>query len=205
MPKATSKQRSDEIVKMLQRAPQTVAAWFIGVTPRALRDNVSCPRNSDGSYDLKEVAEWSHRRRELADLTDEEVEKVYTISDLLHQASGDMRDSIVQVIIDLQGKYGKKAAETFAQAFMDRWCWVVDAFPDDWRPATSEELREQQRRHEESKRKDAEYEQAVDELRVSSVCEKCGKLRRGRRWLDEAPPPDHVVVRDGCPTCSPTM
>lgn len=205
MPKTTPKKRADQIIRSMQRLPQSVAAWLVNLSPRALRDHATCPRNDDGTYDAKAVAAWSVGRRELAELTDEEIEKCYCISDLLHEASYDLSGSVVRAIRDLEAKYGDRALATFAAVFMERWSWTVDHHPEDWRPASSEARREWARRNEEIKREGTERDEATADLRVAFVCDGCGKLRRGRRWIDEEPPAGHIVTDDICPTCTTTQ
>ena len=185
----------------MQRLPQSVAAWLVGLTPRALRDHASCPRNDDGTYDAKAVSAWSIGRRELANLTDEDVEQCYCISDLLHEALYESSGPVVRAIRDLELKYGDKALVTFATLFFEEWSRAAD-FEEGRTPASSKERLEWERREEEVRREGAAYEEARDNLLASWVCDQCGKLRRGRRWVDQEPPSSHIVLRDICPVCT---
>ena len=46
-------------VKVLQSLSQGATAWLLGVSPRALRDRPTLPRNPDGTYDAQQVLGWA--------------------------------------------------------------------------------------------------------------------------------------------------
>lgn len=167
-----------------------------------MRDRLDVPRNDDGSYDARAVAEWSVGRRQLVDMTDAEVERCYCIADLLHEASYELSGSVVATIRGLQTKYGERALATFGSVLLERWSYTVDRYPEDWRPPTDEEQQRYEREEQERQRAKDLDDAARAELRVAFVCDRCQKLRRGRRWVDEEPPVGYVVTDDVCPACT---
>jgi len=49
-----AKLNAGQLIEHLQSAPQAVAAWVCGLSPRSFRDR-HAPRNGDGTYNIREV------------------------------------------------------------------------------------------------------------------------------------------------------
>ena len=49
-------------IDLLRSLPQGAAAWLLGVGARTLRDWQGAPRNSDRSYNARELVEWYARK-----------------------------------------------------------------------------------------------------------------------------------------------
>jgi hypothetical protein len=54
-------------IEYLKHAPQAVAAWVCGMSPRSFRDR-HAPRNPDGSYDIRAVVQSLIKAQDEADI-----------------------------------------------------------------------------------------------------------------------------------------
>jgi predicted transcriptional regulator len=64
-----NQQSADREIEQLQALTQKAVAYLLGVTPRRVRDYKDLPRNSDGTYDGKQLLEWYATRNSSGDLT----------------------------------------------------------------------------------------------------------------------------------------
>ena len=203
MPNSQSKTTGPQLIQSLQRMPQQAAAWLCGMTARSLRDQVDAPRNSDGTYDAQSLVGWMARRSARAELTDDEVERIYCVATLVHEPAYHLLAEVVGMLRSLVRKYGDIAHTTFSVVLLERWSWCVDHFPDTWGHRTEEEVR-----HDEEEKQTRQLEHELREelrlqLKVAVVCPRCHMLRRGRKWIKADPPSGWVVENEDCPTCNP--
>jgi len=56
-------QTTDSPIEPLRRLSQSQAAWLTNLSPRQLRDEPTCPRNEDNSYDAKAPLDWCVGKR----------------------------------------------------------------------------------------------------------------------------------------------
>lgn len=178
-------------VKALESLSQPAAAWLLGCTARHLRDQTSAPRNDDGTYDAQKLVEWSAGRARAPELDDEEYETALVIADRL--CVGDSYTGVVTWLRGLREKYGDAGLIAFVDLLMNEWAELAvgGRFP------TTADL---ERAAEEARQGLIRAHNEVN-LRFAYVCEKCKRLRRGRRWIQSKPPEGHVVIGDSCPAC----
>lgn len=183
-------------VQVLKALRQATAAWLLDIRPRSLRDAIDAPRSNDGRYDGQQLVKWARGRMERCELTDDDVEKCLRIADsiVVGNASGVSALKIVNMLHDTREKYADQGLLAFIDILMTKLTEAAEWFP----PPTAEEVERERlvaRRRE-------EYSKAERELRIVTVCEKCERIRHGRRWLKRRPPADHAVTGDLCPDCT---
>jgi len=180
-------------IAIMEQLSQQAAAWLIGITPRALRDQ-DAPRRPDGCYDARSLTEWATSRITQVKLTDGELEKLLTVVDSM---SGLLTPAMLSDLDELHSKHGVSGWLAFLVTFIEESKADIARYPDATRPKAQEDIdlavAECHERMENSI--------ASDALKVATVCEDCGKLRRGRKWVVEDPPADHCVAEWVCPRC----
>ena len=207
----TTKQKTKDLTKLtaveqirvLENLTQAAAARLVGVSPRTLRDHPEIPQTPAKRYDARDLLRWLSHRVEQPELDDADLERILVIAERLEsEVCGEaLLSSVSDAFQQLQQKYGQAALLAFSLALIERCdkraesCRRFHQSPEQVRQA------EEHRRQEEAARRQREAEEAArDQLKVCVVCE-CGRLRRGRTWVNESPPPGYAVELDYCPTC----
>jgi len=196
MPKR-KKATGPEQVAAMKSLTQSAAAWLVGVSPRALRDHPDIRRSGDGTYDATDLLEWVAGRIPEPALTDEELERVLVASEHFEVVDTLAVGPIIDTLTALKDKYGDPGLIVFVREVMAYFSARIADFPDQYREPTAAEMRVKAERHVDQEKRSV----AFSRLRITIVCEKCGKLRRGRRWVNQKPPKDHAVVKGVCPKC----
>lgn len=179
---------------IMQRLSQQSAAWVAGVAVRTLRDRTDAPRAHDGSYDAADIVKWSRSCIDSADLDDADIERMLVIVDDLHPRG---YVAAVETLRDILLRYGAAGLSRFAELLLEEWGATVDESGDTFQPLTADNIAK--RALEERER--LEESAARDRFEVAVVCDECGKLRRGRRWIKSSPPAGFVVDQILCPKC----
>lgn len=188
---------SAEQIAVMERLSQPAAAWLVGVSARTLRDH-AIPRAEDNRYNAGELLTWAAGRIPAPEmLTDDEWERLLTIGELYVAETGLAVGPIADFLTELRDKYGDAGLAAFARGLLEYCESEADAGPERYREPTPGELRaEVERRLQEEQR-----HRAFDRLDIAVVCEGCGRLRRGRRWVKQQPARGFAVVKDACPSC----
>jgi hypothetical protein len=98
-------------------------------------------------------------------------------------------------LVDVRARHGEHGLLVFVDLLIDTWAELAKLDRAASGPATSpqERLAEWQRRE--------QQQLARRELKIAHVCEGCGKVRLGRRWVKGKPRPGYVAMSDLCPEC----
>jgi len=186
-------------IAAMETLSQQGAAWLLGITGRALRDRPDVPRNADGTYNARQLVEWARGRVEPPELTDDEVERLLLIRHFaVDCAMGPQIIPVMETLTELQRKYGDRGLAAMAQLLLSMWR-VEEAIHREYFAEPTAAEREQA---EAARRRQAMEEAARAELRIAVVCERCKRVRHGRRWLETSPPAGFVTMPDTCPRCA---
>ena len=182
----------------LKTLSQQDAAYVAGCTSRTLRDHPSVPRNPDGrTYDARQIAEWSALRVGSIALDDEDVERVLVLAAQIEAGIEASLPAVVGLLRGLISLHGPAVAVLIVQLLVDEWGGLVDTYPDVYAESSAADIRKAE---DLARQLDADR-RARDKLLVAVVCEDCGKLRRGRRWIIQKPPTGYVKQLSQCPAC----
>lgn len=175
----------------MENLTQQAAAWLAGVSARTLRDYSDLRRSADGTYDAREVLVWSARRVPHPDFDDEQIERLMLASEFLYGvAGGDVELlTILDELKSVREKYGDAGLAEFAKLLMREWSISIEPYRQKAMAGESEDDARQLR----------EEAKARAEFRISVVCEKCGKLRKGRTWINASPPAGYLKMFGFCP------
>jgi len=186
-------------IEALRSLNQQAAAWLVGISARALRDRVDAPRNPDGSYDAQQLVAWNQARIQPPELTDDEYERLLLIQDFAFERVLDGQIiAVMETMTELARRYGDAGILAMGRVFLDVWREQEACYRDNYREPTPAELERQ-----EAERRRAEaHDLAIAELRLVIQCERCKKLRHGRRWMEGSPPAGYVVITGPCPRCN---
>ena len=166
-----------EIAERLTALPQVVAAWLVGVSPRTLRDRISVPRNSNGTYDARALLQWELTHCSAARLNDQQREACWLIGSMLTEALCPVLGALHQLLHTLGGGPDARAA---VLAMLIDYAEIEIEVSGEHLP------------------------NRPPSINLVLVCAQCGKMRTGSRWTEETPPAG-VTVDDHqkCPKCSP--
>jgi hypothetical protein len=183
----------------LESIPQSAAAWLLGKSSRMLRDYSDLPRNADGTYNAQRLVEWARSRsRPAADLADADLERLATLAELLWLPSDDQLPAAVGLVTELHKRYGDAVFIELVQAILAQWRPMVE------QQRQLEADPAHHRRQADQARRQMADDEARAALRISTVCQCCSRIRRGRSWIKVNPPADHVVLPGRCPACAGT-
>lgn len=181
-------------IAVLRTLTQQAAAFLIGMSARALRDNPNVPRaTDDGRYDAKGLFKWWSGRIGTCKLNDEDLERAMILADDV--GYGQWRG--VRLLRELQEKHGSAGLAAVSEIFLETWIEPGDQDPGQEARPTETELRGAAQRaiHE------LKQQAARDRLEIAIVCCRCGKLRCGRRWVKAKPRAGYFVKKSWCPAC----
>jgi len=200
---SSQKTTGPQQIRVLKNLNQQAAAWMLGCTARALRDWPDAPRNENGTYPARELVEWARDRVPRPDLSDDDYDRLLVIQDVLYngEPSDGERLSIIDALRALRRKYGENAWLVFVDMLVREWADIDEQFRAE---AFSVPTETDIRRKVDSEMSGWECRLARDQLRIATVCDYCGKLRRGRHWIKADPPEGYAVQGGGCPTCHVT-
>lgn len=184
-------------IKMLGKLTQGAAAKLLGITARSLRDSHDAPRRDDGTYDAAEVVRWWGRRGDRPKMTEADEEIMAIVADLAYEVAPEiMARPLADRLMKLHQQHGAalltELGDTVLRAVVKR-AGVEAAFApqfDQIERTAIERAREQ-----------AARTQAYAQLHVAVVCDGCGKVRRGKRWVKAQPPNGYIVEPGSCPDC----
>lgn len=191
-----------EQIVVLKSLKQQGAAWLLNVTARTLRDHPEVPRNSDGSYDARELLTSGLQTTALPEVPPDEVEKLLQIGEWLGSVSTlDSDGSLLTAISlaqSLAERHGNAGLAMFASILLESWRDVTLGWG---REPTETELREKLE-SEFRDRLDREQEARLRrQFRATYCCEHCKRFRRGREWVKGRVPIAHVKLETICPDC----
>ncbi len=188
-------------IERLKRLGQQAAAWLIGCTAWALRDWPDAPRNADGTYNGRELVAWARDRLPRPAMTDDDVERLLVVQERLYggyPSEGETL-SIIDTLQDLRARYGESAWLVFVDLLIAEWAELDEPRRAEvFRVPTEAEIRHRVDQEIANQRANA----ARGRLQVAAICDYCGKLRRGQRWVKGEPPAGYVSVEGCCPQCA---
>ncbi len=194
---ATSAELSaPEQVHVVQNLKQQAAAFLAGVSARTLRDHPQIPRHRDGSYDGRQIVKWAKSRVAMDDVDDTILERILIAIERIYP---DCRAPYVELVDDLVDEYGDLGYGYLGRALAELWRESYSFKRDDkyCRPPSDKELDGLNK----DERRILIERRACLGLRIKAVCEKCGKVRHGRKWLTASVPEGFATVIDLCPRC----
>ena len=196
-----AKAKTSNDLATLRRLNQQSAAWLVGVSARTLRDWVDAPRNDDGSYDGRELVAWAQKRLPRPDITDQDYERLLVIIDELATSGAGCCSgaAMLDILTELRDVYGENAWLMFVDLLIEKWS---EDFGGD-KPASyiepdETEIRQRVLESIDNKR----IQTAHNRLEIAVVCPECGRLRRGRKWVEDSPPSRYAVVGQQCNDCA---
>jgi hypothetical protein len=127
-------------------------------------------------------------------LSDGETERLLVVADEIAPMADDRLPAMLEALDALRAKYGEHVLLLLWDEVLSTWREEVAL------TETDEGVR--QRQAEEERRRAAE-EAARRRLAVAVQCERCGRVRRGRKWTKGGAPAGHAVTYSICPACSP--
>lgn len=180
--------------QMLASLTQAGAAHLLGISGRSLRDYVDAPRTDAGGYDGRTLVEWwSKRGQRPATMSDDEAESLALLGDDVYSGISEVGAAAMAARLhELHDRHGAdflRELGALVIAQVEAVAKAAQQFPIDL---------EAQRQ---AQAQAARQQEAFAQLRIAIVCETCGRLRRGKRWIKAEVPRDHARIGAGCPDC----
>ena len=188
--------KAPEQIKMLRRLSQQAAAKLISVSPRRLRDELDAPRNDDGSYNAIELVAWHRGRTDRPELPDEDYERVLVAREHLVGGFCGLSDYGIAAVFASLDELRHRHGDGVLLMVMD--LTIQQGLSD---AADIEPTPAQAAAQAEAKRKREAEQAARDALQIAYVCERCKRLRRGRKWVKTTPATGYLTIYDYCPGC----
>jgi hypothetical protein len=161
-------------IAAMQRLSQQSAAWLLECSPRTLRDHPEIPRAADGSYDARELVRHARGAARLPDLDDDRLEAALRIAEGIDADALAVVRNALETLVATIG--GDKVAALCAVSLVI-WRHHFDAFG----------------------RFPTQFEFGPDRMHRAMRCMVCGKVRRGRAWVDGPLPAGDIEVGAYCP------
>lgn len=183
----------------LNRLTQSQAAWLIGRPASWLRDKSHLARrNTDGTYDGRELFRALASTIAPAELPDDDLEGVLYLAEVFAGCCEGSRLGAIRILADVADRHGTPGLATVASELLAalRAAEALGPSPS-CLPPTPEVI---QARAEAQIAALPEWDARLD-LRVVGQCEECKRYRWGRRWLAPPWPRGYVAERTLCPEC----
>lgn len=199
-----------EQIGAMQALTQQSAAWLVGQTARTLRDHPGIPRNPSGRYDARDMIKWAAKRIPEANLSDQEMERALNAAEIIYGAVHSFGgDRVVVALADyldgIEAYYGEAGLIVVFREMLREWRIQADLDRKFIERVTPDQLRaEIERRVRDEILSEQRYD-AMERLDVAVVCDECGRLRRGQRWIVADPPESVQALKGYCsdyPKCS---
>jgi len=140
------------------------------------------------------VVAWCSKKIQPPKLNDNELERILVLA-AEFSCNEEAIEVIVREIGELRSHYGEHILLTLFSQIVDRWTEQSKLFKD-------LEGNEDYRRQAAERHRQCEFdESAKKSLRIVTVCDKCGKVRSGKRWSKGSVPAGFATVFDLCPEC----
>ena len=185
-----------EQVEAMKHLTAGSAAWLVGRSARTLRDRPDCPRNPDKTFDAQNLIAWSHRQIPDAKLDDAELEQVLTAAEHL-AGHGSALVPIAGLLDALLQQYGDQGMILFARVLRDHFRVEIEIRKICDEPPSAEEQREIDEYNRQAERDNHTRE----ELKITTTCMDCKRIRLGTKWLKRPVPVGHVKADSLCPAC----
>ena len=178
----------------LKRLKQAAAAHLLGVGARSLRDRHGVPRNSDGSYDARELVRYATRSIEPRKLSDDLEERLLKLEDIFVEEY----EGLLRLFQDFDSEFGDAGLALIARKLMavfEEAC----SYPanDACLSNNDHELLTWAR----EKRREERRRRSMARLEYRVVCEGCEKVRFGPRWREEKLAANVATLLSLCPKC----
>jgi hypothetical protein len=186
-------------IKMLQNLKQSAVTWLLGyASSRSVRDLVDIPRNPDGGYDARALMQWARGRFvQRPELPDDDVER---IRQTVEWTTGETEACLLALLDDLRQRFGDGGLLVFISELL-AYCRGSNSAPLDDSPLPDSIPHDEARQILAGELKQRRETWFRDRARIRVICDKCGRLRNGRRWLKADPAPGEPSVKGRCPTC----
>ncbi|NLF73915.1 MAG: hypothetical protein GX575_33315 [Candidatus Anammoximicrobium sp.] len=190
---------ADEQVRMMRNLRQTAAAWLVGFkSARSLRDAPDIPRTPGGGYDAAELVGWARRRQPRPEFSDDDIERTLQVIDW---TITDSARCLLDYLTDLQRRFGDGGLLRYVDEMMAalRRCAHVEPEISTTPPGPMTRLEENRLLETENRRRLEMWHR--QRLAVRVVCERCGRVRHGRKWAKAELSDGTPAVNGTCPDC----
>lgn len=166
-------------IKTLEKLTQASAARLLGISTRTLRDSYDAPRNGDGSYSGPALVAWSRDRLDRPELSESDHERVLQIRDVMEGCSVTEGEAaaIMGAMHELRQRYGEKVLLFLSDAVLASWGDMARVY-------------------------EITSDHTEDVFRFVVKCDRCARVRRGRKWVKADAPTGFRSLEDRCPDCS---
>jgi len=191
-PNGLQAQQISEMQKLSPRA----AAWLAGVPASTLRDSVATlPPDDEGNYDARDIVSWSHARK-LSAVSDDELELIHRAFDYYEMHYDPV--PLASVIKKMREKYGRSADGWVVDLLLSNGEALSPYAPKELPPLSEQELlsRAKAAYDEERRKRDSR------KLMIPCVCEECGRMRLGNKWVKKKLGPSETVLGGICGDCA---
>ena len=188
---------ADRQIETLKDLRQAAATWLLGYkSSRSVRDLPDIPRTSTGGYNAAELVAWARSRQQRPNLTDDDVERI------LQVVGWTIPDDVAclrSFLDDLQSRHG----DAGLLVYCDELIKVLRTIPGEAIRETPPPDLTRAEEYEliQAANRDAREAWYRRRLAYRIVCEKCKRVRHGRRWVQIALADGEPSVRDTCPAC----
>lgn len=188
-------------IAAMKALKQGAVAWLLKMNGRSVRDRADIPRLESGAYDAQAVVAWVKSGRggdDAPELSEDELEVLRRVRDALWPDDDRCGLSILEAINGLIARHGEGVLALLWGEIETEW---TEFFAD----ADRSDMTRAEWRRERQKNEDSEFASylrhcARARLRTAKQCERCGRVRHGRRWVkprgDVGP-----VENEPCPEC----
>lgn len=190
---------ADEQIRTLRNLRQTAAAWLLGYkSARSLRDCPDIPRTPSGGYDAAELLAWARRRQPRPDFSDDDIERTLQVIDW---TITDSARCLLDYLTDLQRRFGDGGLLLYLDEMMAvlRRCAHVEPEISPTPPGPMTRAEEYEIITAENRKRLITWHHQRLTIRV--VCERCGRVRHGRKWAKAELPDGQPSVNGTCPDC----
>lgn len=186
-------------IAALQRLHPRAAAWLADVALSTFRDRANeIPPAADGTYDGRSVLQWvATRSVPTGALTDGELEPLLRLAEVVASNISPATAMAVVKLRELKQRYGPAGWLVFVETLIQELEAWGDEIADPYIPRSDQELLAKAREAERERR------ERLTESRLEKIvaCEHCGKVRNGRKWVEQELSGDQSAVLDCCPRC----
>lgn len=189
----------DEQIRTMRDLRQAAASWLLGYkSSRSIRDCPDIPRTASGGYDASELLQWARGRWvQRPELSDDDLERVLQC---IEWTAPEAARCLLEMLDELRRRFGDGGLLVYLSenmAYLRRLNQepIATTPPPDTLPYDEErELIEGEIRR---RRESWHWER----LRIRYVCESCGRMRHGRKWVQAEPGHGVPFVKGTCPAC----
>ena len=190
---------ADEQIKTLRNLRQAAAAWLLGFkSARSLRDAPDAPRTPSGGYDAAELVAWARTRQPRPEFSDDDIERTLQV---IEWTTTDNARCLLDFLTDLQRRFGDGGLLLYVDETMKALRQKTDLEPELTTTPPGPMTRAEEYEIITAENRERLRTWHYQRLAIRIVCERCARVRHGRKWKTTELPDGMPRVNAVCPDC----